>query len=209
MALDINKLWTEKTETLSNKVKAISRGDEDFYQEGILGIRDGLLRDPAATDSYLLQAAKFAMNNYRNRGKSVDNGSKHGVTKKLLDGTVKTYRKSMVPIYIDKLVSEFKLEFPDHSYPPDILALDKVCAEKFYGLLDGDEAELVDACIQTLDSRNCNSRARKELGMGSVEYNTTKQSVYEKFIRSFGTDEQAETLDERGRSGVSGNLIYK
>jgi len=130
--IDINKLWTEKTEQLSYKVKAIARGNEDFYQEGILGIRDGLLRDYSATDSYLLQAAKFAMNNYGNRGKSVDNGSKHSVTKKLLDGTVRTYRKDMVPIYIDNLVSG--LEFADHSYPPDILALDKVCAERFYGL---------------------------------------------------------------------------
>jgi len=64
MAIDINRLWSEKTEKLSDKIKAISRGDDDFYQEGVLGVRDGLLRDPAATNSYLLQAAKFAMNNY-------------------------------------------------------------------------------------------------------------------------------------------------
>ena len=89
--IDINKIWIEKTDRLSAKVRAIARGDEDFYQEGILGIREGLLRDPYATDSYLLQAAKYAMNNSRNRGKSIDNGSKYGVTKTLLDGTVKLF----------------------------------------------------------------------------------------------------------------------
>lgn len=195
--IDLSALWNEKTEQLSHRVKAIARGDEDFYQEGILGIRDGLLRDPYATDSYLLQAAKFAMNNYKNRGKSVDNGSKHGYTRKLLDGTVKTYKKDMVPIYIDKLVSEFQLEFPDHSYPPDVLALDKVCAERFYGLLDRDEADLVDTCIQTLDGRSHDYKARRELGMDNIEYNSIKRSAYQKFIRAFGTDEQVEIVNER------------
>ncbi len=194
--IDINKLWTEKTERLSDKVKAISRGNEDFYQEGILGIRDGLLRDPAANDSYLLQAAKFAMNNYRNRGKSIDNGSKHSVTKILLDGTVKTYKKDMRPIYIDRLVSDFGLEFAHHSYPTDILALDKVCAEKFYDLLDKDEAELVGTCIQTLDGRAHDHKARRELGMDSVKYNTVKRSAYRKFTCAFGTDEQIDMIDQ-------------
>ena len=195
--IDINALWAEKAETLSGRVRAIARGDEDFYQEGLLGIRDGLLRDPCATDSYLLQAAKFAMNNYKNRGKSVDNGSKHGYTRKLLDGTVKTYKKDMVPIYIDKLVSEFRLEFPDHSYPPDILALDKVCAEDFYDMLDKEEAELVDACILTLDGRSSDYYAMTRLGIGRVEYERIKRSAYDKFIRTFGLDEQVEILDER------------
>ena len=199
--IDINQLWTEKAEKLSDRVKAIARGDEDFYQEGILGIRDGLLRDPSATDSYLLQAAKFAMNNYRNRGKSVDNGSRHPTTKKLLDGTVKTYRKAMVPIYIDKLVTEFQLEFPDHSYPPDTLALDKVCAEKFYGLLDMDEAQLVDACTETRNGDFSNRKTISKLGISSAEYYRIKGSAYQKFTRAFGTDEQVEKLDEIAMSG--------
>jgi len=44
MALDINKLWGEKTENLSRKVKAIERGDDDCYQQGMLGIRNDLLK---------------------------------------------------------------------------------------------------------------------------------------------------------------------
>ena len=194
--IDINKLWTEKTERLSDKVRAISRGDEDFYQEGIIGIRDGLLRDPYATDSYLLQAAKFAMNNYRNRGRSVDNGSRHATTKKLLDGTVRTYRKDMRPVYIDQLVSSFQLEFPDHSFPPDILAVDKICAEKFYGLLEKEEAEFIDACMMTRNGDFSDRKTMLKLGIGYAEYNRIKQSAYHKFLQTFGTDEQIQRLDE-------------
>ncbi len=197
MALDINKLWDEKAEKLSGKIKAIARGDDDFYQEGVLGVRDGLLRDPSATDSYLLQAAKFAMNNYKNRGKSVDNGSKHGVTKKLLDGTVKTYRKDMVPVYIDKLVSEFQLELPGPSYLPDILALDKICAEKFYRSLDRKEAEFIDVCMLTRNGNFSDRKTMGKLGVSHSEYRSIKRSAYTKFIQAFGTDEEIEILGQK------------
>lgn len=189
---DITEQWTVKVNTLSPMVKRIARGDEDLYQEGILGIRDGLLRDPQATDSYLLHGARFAMSNYRNRGKSIDNGSRHATTKKLLDGTVKTYRKDMVPVYIDKLLSNFQIEFPDSSYAPEILALDKICAERFYGLLDKVESEFVTTSIQCLDGRNYDSMTMKKLDADRLEYDKLRCSTHQKFILSFGTDEEIE-----------------
>lgn len=196
MALDINRLWTEKTEKLSDKIRAIVRGDDDFYQEGLLGIREGLLRNPHATDAYLISAAKWAISHYRNRGVSIDNGPKWQYTKKLVDGTVKKYRKDTLPVYIDKLASEFELEFPDYRVAPDVLALDKICAEKFYGLLNKEEAELMDACNQTFNGYFYNSKARRKLGLGRVTYNRIKQSAHGKFIRAFGTDEEIEILDQ-------------
>ena len=202
MAIDINTLWGEKAEQFSTKIRQIVRGDDDLYQEGILGLRDGLLRNPYGTDSYLLSAIKWAISHYRNKGVSIDNGPRWEYTKKLVDGTVKTYRKDMTPIYIDKLVSDFDLEFPDHSYAPDILAEDRICAERFYGLLDKVEAEFVGACIQTLDIYFYNSRARRELGMGRVTYNRIKRSAYEKFIRAFGTDKQVEVLNDRAMMDI-------
>lgn len=204
MAVEINKLWNEKTEKLSVKVKAIARGDDDLYQEGIIGIRDGLLRDVYATDSYLLQAARFAMNNYQNKGRSVDNGSRYETTKKLLNGTVKTYRKDMVPVYIDKLVSEFQLEFPDSSYLPDILAIDKICAEKFYRSLDENEAEFIDACMMTRNGDFSDRKTMLKMGMGYSEYNRIKSAAYQKFIRAFGTDEQIDRLDEMAKMNFYG-----
>ena len=204
MAIDINKLWTEKAEKLSDRVKAIARGDDDFYQEGIVGIRAGLLRDPYATDSYLLQAARFAMNNYRNRERSVDNGSRHPTTKKLLDGTVKTYRKDMIPVYIDKLVSNFQLEFPDSSYLPDILALDKICAERFYGSLDKKEAEFIDACMLTRNGDFSDRKTMKELGMDRAKYNAIKRSAYGKFIYAFGADEDVEIWRQKTMNDTYG-----
>jgi hypothetical protein len=188
MAININQLWNDKTEKLSDKVWNIARGNEDLYQEGILGIREGLIRDTNATDSYLLQSAKFAMSGYRNRGKSIDNGTKKPTTKTLKDGTVKTYRKDMHPLYIDALMDNFQLEFPDHSYPPDILAIDKICAEKFYVLLDESEAELVYACILTLGDDSNDQRAREMLNTDSDSYNRVKHSAHEKFIQVFGVE---------------------
>ena len=202
MALDINKLWGEKAEELSGKVKAIARGDEDFYQQGMLGIREGLLRDSGATDSYLLQAARYAMTNYRNKGKSIDNGSRHETTKKLLDGTVRTYRKDMVPVHIDRLVSNFQLEFSDTSYLPDVLAIDKICAEKFYRSLDKAEAEFIDACMLTRNGDFSDRKTMAKLGISTTEYHRIKQSAYGKFIRAFETDRQVEILDQRAVTEV-------
>ena len=196
MAVDINRLWAEKAEQFSVKIRQIVRGDDDLYQEGILGLREGLLRNPYGTDSYLLSAIKWAISHYRNKGVSIDNGPKWEYKKKLVDGTVKTYKKDMAPVYIDKLVSDFELEFPDYRVAPDILALDKICAEKFYGLLNKEEAELVDACNQTFNGYFYNSKARRKLGMGRVTYNRIKQSAYGKFIRAFGTDEEVKILDQ-------------
>jgi hypothetical protein len=186
MAININKLWNDKTNSLSDKVWNIAKGDDDLYQEGIIGIRDGLFRDPHATDSYLLQSAKFAMANYRNRGKSIDNGCRRQFIKTLRDGTVKTYRKDMRPIYIDALMDDFQLEFPDSSYAPDILAIDKVSAERFYVQLDEAEAELVYACILTLDATHNDARAREMLNTNADNYSSVKRSAHDKFIQVFG-----------------------
>ena len=202
MVLDINQLWNEKVEELSTRVKAIARGDEDFYQQGMLGIREGLLRDSGATDSYLLQAARYSMTNYKNKGRSLDNGSKSTYTRKLLDGTVKSYKKSMVPIYIDKLVSDFRIEFPDSSYLPDVLAIDKICAEKFYGSLDEKEAEFIDACMLTRNGDFSDRKTMQKLGISQAEYCRIKRSAYGKFVRAFGTDRQVETLDQRAMTEV-------
>lgn len=197
VAADIDRLWAEKIQRFSTKIRQIVRGDDDLYQEGILGLREGLLRNPYGTDSYFITAIKWAISHYRNRGVSIDNGAKWEYKKRLVDGTIKKYRKDMLPVYIDKLVSEFELSFPDYSYAPDILALDKICAQKFYKLLNKNEAEFVDACIETMGRYFYNSEARRELDISRVQYNRLKRSVYEKFLRTFGTDEDIERLDEQ------------
>jgi hypothetical protein len=184
MAINIDQLWDEKTKKLSGKVWNIARGDEDLYQEGMIGIHDGLVRDPHATDSYLLQSAKFAMGNYKNKGKSLDNGTKKPTTKKLKDGSVKTYSKVTFPIYIDAVMKEFGLEFPDYSYPPDILAIDKICAETFYNSLDKKEAKFI-ACIKTMGNYFYNPSARRTLKISKNEYYRRRQSAYQKFIEAF------------------------
>jgi len=63
-------------------------------------------------------------------------------------------------------------------------------------VLDKDEAKLVGICIQTLDGRAHDHKARRELGLDKVKYDTIRRSAYGKFIRAFGTDEQIDMLDE-------------
>lgn len=194
MALNINQLWQVKTEKLSDKLMDIVRGDKDLYQEGIIGIREGLMRNPHATDAYLISAAKWAISHYKNRGVSMDNGTKCQYTKKLADGTIKQYRKDTMPIYIDALLDEFDMVFPEYSYSPDIRAIDRVCAEKFYTSLDENEAIFIEACIKTMDNYFYGSRVKRRLHIGCKRYNDIKQSVYQKFIHAFGTDDEIVSL---------------
>ena len=190
-----NELWMEKAEAFSTKIRQIVRGDDDLYQEGLLGLREALLKDPNATNSYLIRAAKWRISRYMNRGVSIDNGSRRTYTRTLANGVIKEYRKCMTPIYIDALMGDFELTFPDYSYSPDILAIDRICAMKFYSLLNQKEAELIDACIQTYSRRE--SKIRESLGVERNTYRKIKRDAYIKFIRAFGSDEDIQILDEQ------------
>jgi hypothetical protein len=192
MAIDINRLWEEKisNRTITDMVYKIARGDKDLYQEGLIGIRDALMSNPNAPDDYLIRRARWSMSHYRNKGCSIDNGSKWLYTKRMADGTTKKYRKNTLPIYIDAIMEEFDLEFPDISYPPDILAIDRICAERFYNSLDRKEAKLINACIETMSNYFYNSYARRKLKISRNEYNRIKRSAYDKFIQAFGMEDE-------------------
>jgi hypothetical protein len=192
---DINELWVEKIRVFSTKIRQIAKGDDDLYQEGLLGLHEALCRDPRASDTYLVKAAKWRISRYMNRGVSIDNGSRRTYKRTLANGIIKEYRKCMTPIYIDALMGDFNIGFPDSSYPPDILALDRICARKFYSLLNQKEAELVDVCIQMHSHRE--SKVRKSLGVGQNTYRKIKRDAYAKFIRAFGSDEDIQILDEQ------------
>lgn len=192
MAVDINRLWEEKinNRAITDMVYKIARGDKDLYQEGLLGVRDALIKNPSAPDDHLIRHARWSMSHYRNRGCSIDNGPKWLYTKKLADGTTKKYRKNTLPIYIDAIMEEFDLEFPDISYPPDILAIDRICAERFYKSLNRKEAKLINACIETMSNYFYNSNARRKLKISRNEYHRIKRSAYDKFVQAFGMEDE-------------------
>jgi len=62
----------------------------------------------------------------RNRSVSIDNGPKWEYTKRLVDGTLSKYRKDTLPIYIDKLASDFELEFLEYDCAPDIGSIENM-----------------------------------------------------------------------------------
>jgi hypothetical protein len=190
MAININKLWEEKisNRAITDMVYKISKGDKDLYQEGLLGVRDALIKAPDAPDDHLIRHARWAMSHYKNRGVSIDNGPRWEYTRKLSDGTIKKYKKEIIPVHIDVVMDEFDLEFPDTSYPPDTLAIDRICAEIFYNSLDRNEAKFIDACIRTMTNYFYNSKARRRLKVSKNEYNRIKRSAYGKFIEAFGIE---------------------
>ncbi len=196
MAIDINKLWDMKinNRTITDMIYKIAHGNDDLYQEGIIGVREGLLRNPYAPDDHLIRHARWAMSHYRNRGVSFDNGPKWEYTRKLSNGEIRHYKRETIPIYIDAVMEEFNLEFPDISYPPDILAIDRVCAEKFYKSLNNQEKHFVKICIEVLSNHFYKSDARRKLKISRNEYLRIKQSTYSKFIEAFGMEEEITAL---------------
>jgi len=189
--VDIDKLWNTKIMQFSAKIRQIVRSDDDAYQEAVLGLREGLMRNPNGTYSYFLSAIKWRISHYRNSGKSIDNGPRWTYRRKLADGTIKEYRKNTIPVNVDDL------ELPDYSCPPDMLAVDRICSKNFHDMLNQDEAVVIDACIQTYGRYFYDSKARRMLGMGRVTYGRIKHSAHAKFIRAFGTDEEVEILDHQ------------
>ncbi len=210
MALDINYLWEEKVSnrSITDMVYKIAHGDKDLYQEGLLGIRAGLTKNPDFTDDQLIREARWAMSHYRNRGVSIDNGSRQEYTRKLSDGTVKTYRKEIIPISIDAVMEEFRLEFPDYSNPPDILAMDRISAEKFYKSLNNKEKHFVKVCIEVLCNHFYSTDARRRLNISRNQYEKIKQSTYQKFIKAFGTDDDIQTLEAEHTKPKMARLTY-
>jgi hypothetical protein len=196
MAIDINRLWEEKTSNraITDMVYKIARGDKDLYQEGILGVRDALIKNPDAPDDHLIRHARWSMSHYRNRGCSIDNGPRWEYTRKLSNGEIRHYKKEVIPVYIDAVMDEFDLEFPDISYPPDILAIDRVCAERFYKSLNNKEKHFIKICVEVLSNHFYKSDARRKLKISKNEYSRIKRSAYCKFIRFFGTDEEVTAL---------------
>jgi len=191
MSIDINRLWLEKIEQVSGKIKAMTKGNDDYYQEGILGTRKALLKDPHAPESHLITAAKGSILHYREKGVSIDNGSRKAQTRKLADGTLRTYQKRMVAVH--------DWEVPDYSFSPDVLAIDKICAEKFYRSLNEEETEFIRACIKSLNGRFFHLHAMRLLGIGWRKYRRIRRATYRKFIRAFGTDEEIERLNRERR----------
>jgi len=198
MAYDINYLWEEKisNRSITDMVYKIARGDKDLYQEGLLGIRAGLITNPYATDDQLIRRARWEMSHYKHRGVSLDTGTNGQYSKTLADGTKRTYTRENIPIYIDAVMEEFNLEFPDTSYPPDILAMDKISAEKFYKSLNNKEKHFVKICIEVLCNHFYDSDARRRLKISRNEYNRIRQSTYRKFIKAFGTDEEIDAIEQ-------------
>ena len=190
----INQVWEQKINQFSGLIEGLARGNDDCFQEGILGLRRAAELKPDAPDGYFVAFAKFAMYHYRDKGKSVDNGIIRPQKSKLKSGEVKTYQKDMLAIFLD---SGENFELTAYTFPPDLLAIDRVCADKFYGSLNDEETEFMETCIELYFTNGIfrNLHAIRKLKISEHKFNRLKRDVKKKFIRAFGTDKQVERLN--------------
>jgi len=168
MAIDINRLWEEKANKLSRRLRKYVDGNEDAYQDGLLKIREILLEQPDATDSYLIKNAMWGARHAHRLGSSVDNGRD------------RPDYFEFIPM--DMLSNE---DLPHCNSSPDILAIDRICAEQFYASLTPKEYGLVLAMASTLYHKNYRSDARKKTGMGVREYRRIRNQAHKKFLKAF------------------------
>lgn len=168
MAIDINKLWEEKTNLLSDSLKRILKND-DMFQDAVLGIRNTLLKNPNVPDYYILKSAISSARGARRKGVSVDNGR----------------NRKVEVVHARDFDKEFEKEFSDESQSPEILAIDKVSAEQFYSSLKPDETELVLVCLETYKGYYT-PEAQQKLKIGLKKFYSKKRKIRRKFINIFG-----------------------
>jgi len=194
----IGELWERKIKKLSKRIQILAMGDDDLYQEGILGLRKALLSNPNGKDSYLVSIARFAMLHYMDRGRSVDNGAIRPQKAKLKSGEIRTYQKDMLPVYLDD--PKEQLELSAYTFPPDLLAIDRMCSDLFYSSLNDEEADFIQTCKQLYLTNGIfrNLHAMDMLKISEHKFNRIKRDVKKKFIRTFGTDEQVAKLERVG-----------
>ena len=191
----IDELWAKKISQFSNLIDGLAKGNDDYFQEGILGLRRAVERNPDGPDGYFVKFAKYAMVHYRDKGKSVDNGVRRPQKNKLKSGEIKTYQKDMLAIYLNDPGES--LELPAYTFPPDLLAIDRICAERFYGSLNDEESKFMDTCREVYAS--CGvcliPKVIAKLKISENKYNRIRRDLKKKFIRIFGTDEQIRKLN--------------
>jgi len=191
----INQVWEQKINKFSSLIEGLAKGNDDYYQEGILGLRRAAELKPNASDGYFVAFAKYAMFHYRDKGKSIDNGVKRPQQVILKSGEVRTYQRDMLAIFLNDPGEDFELTA--YTFPPDLLAIDRVCAEKFYGSLNDEETEFIETCIELYFTNGIfrNLHAIQKLKISEHKFNRIKRDLKKKFIRTFGTDKQAERLN--------------
>ena len=164
-------------ETFKNKLRTIKSfihyragKNDDLYQEGMLAVWIGLLKEPDATDGFLRTRIKWRIRDVAISGSSVD---KPHTTRENIE-----LIKSNYPDIDDNLC----LEYVVNRYQPlDEQVIDKVDTEKFLNSLDYNEHQIVQYKLEGM----CDSDVIRELHMSYERYYDIKRGLRPKIAEHF------------------------
>jgi len=191
----LNDKWVYWMGTLEHTIRWYAWGDEDLTQVGIINLRKTLCEDIDAPPNHLLHRAKLAIWMAASYGRSVDSPKTDKVNERCRKGGITLihtdgfYRPYDNPLVADRF-----------SYPPDVLAIDKVAYEDFRASLTDEEAVLLDLMIEAQnDGKKGTGRYKKEFiemtGSTYSNYEAVTMSLKQQFYHHYGTEEQQEAFD--------------
>ena len=191
----LNDKWVYWMEKLEHTIRWYARRDEDLTQVGIISLRRTLCEDIDAPPNHLLHRAKMAIWMAYSYGKSVDSVKSDQINARCRDGGIAlVYTDSFDHPYDNPLLA-------DHlSYPPDVLAIDKVAYEQFRESLTEGEAKLLDLMIETQNDGKKGPPGHKkafirETGSTYSNYESASMSLLQQYYHHYGTKEQQAAFE--------------
>jgi len=168
---ELQETFHSKLPVLKSFTHYMAGKNDDLYQEGLIAIWTGLLKEPNATDGYLRTRIKWRIRDVAVSGSSVD---KPHSTRKDIELIQSNY-----PVDIDENLS---LEYVVNRFQPlDDQVIDKVDTERFLNSLDADEEDLVQYKLEGMRD----SEVVRELHMSYDRYYDIKHGLRRKITEHF------------------------
>jgi len=169
----------ELQQSYENRIKSMrgfifkqARENQDLRQEACLAMWRGLLKDPDATDGYLMNRIRWKMRDVWKNGTSVDRPHK---TREDI---------TILRFYPQDFENEIFVEFFENNHLPlDEQVIAKVDSERFLQSLDYNEREIVKYKIKGVFDRDI----IKELHISGERYYKIKSGIRPK-IKAFFSD---------------------
>ncbi len=167
----------ELQQSYENRIKDVrgyiykqTRDDEDLKQESCLAVWRGLLKDPVATNGYLMNRIKWRLMDVWKNGTSVDKPNKKWEGIKIL--------RLDPQDFANEIFVEF---FENNKQPLDEQVINKIDTERFFQSLDGIEQKIV---LYKLEGRY-DKDIIKELPISRDRYKRIKRDIRPKIKEFF------------------------
>jgi len=70
----LHNAYNQRFNDIEHIISNEANGNDDLKQEGLIGAYHAIVKDPQATDRFMLNKAKWSMLSFLRQGRSVDNG---------------------------------------------------------------------------------------------------------------------------------------